>query len=264
MYDCHIHSNFSLDSELTAEKACEKAMELKLDGIIFTDHYDYDYPDFDLKFNIDFENYFKYMKELKLKYKDQLKVLNGLELGIQPHVAEQSRKIVEGYDFDFVIMSVHIIDRMDPYTQKYYEGKTKYQADMRYLEEIRNTMKLFDNFDVLGHIGYIRRYSCFEDKSLNCSDYGDIIDEILSEVIKNGKGIEINTSGYRSLGTPIPDFDIVQRYRELGGEIITLGSDSHNAEHIGWGFAETLDKMKAIGFNYVAHFEGRKPVFEKI
>ncbi|MCX7922898.1 MAG: histidinol-phosphatase HisJ family protein [Clostridia bacterium] len=264
MFDSHTHSNFSGDSEMCAEAACEAAIMQGLKGIAFTDHLDYDFPEFDEAFLIDFDKYSKFMDDLISKYKNKLTVLKGIEVGIQPHVIEDTAKTVEKYDFDFVIASVHIIDRLDPYRGAFYEGKTREQAFIRYLEEILYCVSAYENYDVVGHIGYIRRYGNLDDRTLTHSEFSDVIDSILKKVIHDGKGIEINTSGYRSLGTPIPDYDIVKRYKELGGEIITIGSDAHASEHIGYNFDLVKANLLELGFKYTTHFERRKPVFDKI
>ena len=264
MFDCHVHSSFSGDSEMEAVTACDRAIELGLTGIAFTDHLDYDYPDYDEKFLIDFDKYSGFMDSIKTQYTGRLKIMKGIEVGIQPHVIEDTTKVVEKYDFDFVIASVHIIDKMDPYYGEYYKGKSKEQAYSRYLEAILTSVTDFDNFDVVGHIGYIRRYCSYDDRTLRYQDFSDVIDCILKTVISKGKGIEVNTSGYKDMECPIPDFDIIRRYVELGGEIITMGSDAHFPEHMARNFGHVRDRLGDIGFKYTAHFEQRKVVFDKI
>jgi histidinol-phosphatase (PHP family) len=265
MHDSHIHSKFSTDSRMEAEDACKKALEIGLAGLIFTDHVDYDYPDFDESFLINYDEYFKYFKGLQDRWKSKLDVLIGVEMGFQPQVVNKINDIINSYDFDFIINSVHIIDHMDPYTGAFFAGKTQQQAYERYLQEILCSIKAYDNFDVIGHIGYAARYGNFEDKPLRYKDYSDTLDLILKAVIEKGKGIELNTSGLRSdLYSPIPGYDVFRRYLELGGEIITIGSDSHYTEHLGHSFNEALEHLKDIGFKHVVHYENRKPVFEKI
>lgn len=265
MFDSHIHSSFSGDSEMDANIACTTAIDKGLAGIAFTDHLDIDYPNFDIKFLIDFDEYSKTMDGLKSAFTSRLKVLKGIEVGLQPHVIDATGEVVNKYDFDFVIASIHVIGGIDPYYGEYFKcNPDKKTAFTRYLSEILNGLNSFDDFDVIGHIGYIRRYCNYDDKSLKFEDYCDILDSILKGVIEKGKGIEVNTSGYRTLETPIPDLDIIKRYRELGGEIITTGSDAHAPEHIAWNFTEIKKALSDIGFNYIAHYEDRKPVLEKI
>jgi histidinol-phosphatase (PHP family) len=265
MFDNHIHSKFSTDSKMDAEEACKRAVEIGLTGVVFTDHVDYDYPDFDESFLINFDKYFEVFSALKASWKEKLVVLTGVEMGFQPQVLEPINRVLLKYPFDFVINSVHIIDHMDPYTGAFFRGRTQQQSYERYLEEILVSVGAYDNYDVIGHIGYAARYGDFEDKPLRYADYSDLLDQILKAVIARDKGIEINTSGLRSdLKQPIPGYDVFKRYFELGGEIITVGSDAHFAEHLGHSFKEAVAHLKDIGFKYVAHFEKRKPVFEKL
>jgi histidinol phosphate phosphatase HisJ family len=264
MFDSHTHTTYSIDSEMNAEDATKKAAELGLEGIAFTDHMDIDYPG-DEEFNFSIQDYSRYIDDLKNKYSDKIKVLKGIEIGVQPHVTAKNIEFSLSTDFDFIIASIHIIDRMDPYTGEFYIGRTKEDAFTRYLEAIYEGTLTFKNYDVIGHIGYIRRYGDIKDRSMFYKDYSDILDKILKQVIQDGKGIEVNTSGLRGiLGSTIPDESILTRYRELGGEIITIGSDAHAAKDIGSDFIETCQLIQKIGYKYTCHFINRKPVFDKL
>ncbi len=177
----------------------------------------------------------------------------------------QLAKIASNSDFDFVLMSVHAVDRCDISEPGYFEGKTKEQAYRRYLEEVYDSVCKQTNYDSIGHIGYIRRYGPYTDRGMRYIDFPDVFDKILKRVIADGKGIEVNTSGYRqNLGGPIPDYDIVQRYCELGGQIITLGSDSHQVENIAHSFEQAKADLRALGVKKLAYFQRRKPVFISI
>jgi len=265
MHDSHIHSKFSTDSHVDAIDACKRAVEIGLNGLVFTDHMDLDYPDFDNNLLINFDQYFEFFKKLQNEWKEKLNVLIGIEMGFQSHVLDEINKILSNHPFDFVINSVHVIDHMDPYFGIYYRGKTQRQAYDIYLQEILHSVKAYDNYDIIGHIGYIARYGDFKDKPLKYKDYSDILDQILKAIIGMGKGIELNTSGIRSdLYSPIPVYDIFERYHELGGEIITIGSDAHYTEHVGHSFKEATEYLKNIGIKHVVHFEKRKPIFEKL
>ncbi|QNU65535.1 histidinol-phosphatase HisJ family protein [Ruminiclostridium herbifermentans] len=265
MHDNHIHSNFSGDSDMEANSACQKALEMGLSGLVFTDHVDYDYPDFDESFLINLDQYFNYFKQLQSNWKDKLDIRIGIEMGFQPHVIDEINKTINNYPFDFIINSVHIIDHLDPYTGQYFIGKTQRQAYERYLQEILSSIVSYDNYDIIGHIGYVARYCKVEDKPLRYNDYAELLDQILRAVIEKGKGIELNTSGIRSdLHCSIPGLDTFKRYFELGGELITIGSDAHRTEHVGHSFKEAAEYLKEIGFKYVAHFEARNPIFEKL
>ncbi len=265
MHDNHIHSNFSGDSDMEANSACQKALEIGLSGLVFTDHVDYDYPDFDESFLINLDQYFNYFKQLQSNWKEKLDIRIGVEMGFQPQVINEINKTIKDYPFDFVINSVHIIDHLDPYTGQYFKGKTQHQAYERYLQEILCSIVSYNNYDIIGHIGYVARYGNFEDKPLRYNEYAELLDQILRTAIEKGKGIELNTSGLRSdLHSSIPGLDILKKYFELGGEIVTIGSDAHNTAHVGYSFKEAAEYLKEIGFKYVTHFEGRKPIFDKL
>lgn len=265
MFDCHVHSRFSGDSRMPAETACDRAIELGLKGIAFTDHLDRDYPDFDPIFNIDFDEYNRYMDHLKERYRGRLTVVKGIEIGIQPHVIEDSLKVTRQYDFDFVIGSVHVIDGMDPYYGEFTRGKSQKSAYARYLQEVLYMIEHFHDFDILGHIDYIRRYGDYDVKTLEYKDYPDELDAVLKALVQQGKGMEINAAGFRyGLTPPLLDFQILGRYRELGGDLICIGSDAHAPQHIGHHFTEIRDMLLEVGFKHTVHFEKRKPVFDRL
>jgi len=267
MIDCHVHSKFSTDGEMTPEAACEKALDIGLEGLIFTDHLDLDFPGADSFDNIDFLIYSQYMDELKDKYRNRLLVLKGIEAGIQPHVLEDSLKTVRSVNFDYVLASVHIIGGIDPYYRDYYNGKSIKEAYELYLQEILYTIAAFEDFDNLAHLEYIIRYAGYDDRTLRYNNHTDTFDQILKALIVRGKGFEINTGSFRDkpgIVTAQYDAAVLKRYRELGGEIISLASDAHNPIYLGYKFDYFKDLLQDCGFSYVTHFENRKPVFTKL
>lgn len=263
--DCHTHSSFSIDSQMPAKDGVNSAINNGLGGLIFTDHFDLDYPNPEYKFTFDFAVRSEFLDNLRREFGDRAKILKGLELGFQPQIVDQASKIVKSYDFDFVICSVHVVDRIDLCHKAFHEGQPKEQVYRRYLQAIYESVDKFDDFDVVGHIGYLCRYVTYSDKSFKYADYSDILDMIFKRVIQKGKGIEVNTAGYfYKLGCPHPDFDSIARYKELGGQIITVGSDAHVAGRVGENFELVIKHLSAIGFKYITYFENRKPVFVKI
>jgi histidinol-phosphatase (PHP family) len=265
MFDCHTHSTYSPDSIAKIEDSCYAAIKNNLSGIIFTDHYELDLKGTDYIFNFDFKKRSQELENLKKLFENKLKILEGLEVGFQPHVKEELSKTIKNHNFDFIIASIHSVNKEFVSNVKYYENRTKQEAFKKYLEEVYKSVKEFDDFDVVGHIGYVRRYGNLTDRSMLFKDYSEILTAILKEVIKKNKGIEINSSGYRDiLGTPVPDYDIITEYKKLGGQIITLGSDSHNHKTIGHSFKIIKNRLKDLDFKYIAHFEKREAKFIKI
>lgn len=261
MFDYHMHSDFSADCETPMEKTVEKAIELGLKEICFTDHIDYDYPDKDWVFEFDMAEYDKKIKEVQAKYEGQITVKKGVEIGLQPHLLERYEQLMEEESFDFVICSLHATEGKDLHSGEFFIGKTIEEAHRIYYEELYECIKNFKRFSVLGHLDLIKRYSERESK-LN---FHEIIKEIFNEIIPAGKGIEINTSSYRyGLDSSMPSLDILKLYKECGGEIITLGSDSHVAETLTANFSSAIQDMKEAGFKYVATFTDGKPEFHPI
>lgn len=262
--DHHVHTDFSSDCKTPSEEIINRARELKLPGVMFTDHVDYDYPDENIDFEIDYSLYVKKLDELRANNKD-LKILMGVEIGYQPHLNEKLNKLLNDFDFDFVIASLHTCEKCDFYSGAFFKSKTEEQSYRDYFKGLLHLVTNYDNFDVIGHFDFIVRYVPYEVKKINYDKYKDIIDEILKVVIKKNKGIEVNTSGIRyKLEEVHPSREILKRYLELGGEIITIGSDAHFAKDLCSDFQYAIEMLKEIGFKRITLFEKRKPNFINI
>lgn len=269
--DCHVHSDFSSDSTAPMEQMIEKGINEGLKWICFTDHMDYDYPPVgEYSFLFDPEAYIRKINELKDRYKNKIEILTGIELGLQPHLSEKMTALLKSFSFDFVIGSSHIVDNMDPYYASYWENRSIKDGIYRYFESIIENCRAFHGFDVYGHIDYIIRYVPGQLKSpvktdYSYAEYADILDEVLKAIIASGKGLEVNSSGLKyGHAYPHPKPEILKRYKELGGELITIGSDAHKPEHICYSFSVIPDLLKGLGFKYYAVFIQGKPVYEKL
>jgi len=243
--------------------ACESAIRLGLGGIAFTDHIDLDVEGIDYEFDLD--QYFAEISMVKDKYSEKIKILSAVEVGIQPHVIDKSLQLINGYNFDYILASVHLVDRGNPYRKGFYDGKEKHEIYERYLQEIYYMIRHFEKFDMVGHFEYIIRKASYADRSLRYADHSDIFDEIMEELIQQGRGFELNTATFRK-DTPDAQYDIeiLKRYRQLGGELICLASDAHDQESISLKFDYYAQMLRDVGFKYTVHFENRKPVFDKL
>lgn len=258
-WDTHMHCNFSGDSTADPEDMIRSAIDKGLTGICFTDHIDWDYPG-PTPFSFDPEEYFHTLLPLKEKYKKQISVHIGVELGLQPHLKEKYTAFLAAHDFDQVIASSHVVHGFDPYYPEYYEGKTEEEAYREYFESVLENLSVFHDFDVYGHLDYVVRYGPDKNKYFSYEKYKDVIDEILRKIIALGKGIELNMSGYKyGLGHPNPTEKILSRYRELGGKILTLGSDAHVPEHVAFDYDRIPGLLKDAGFDSFTVFEKRIP-----
>jgi histidinol-phosphatase (PHP family) len=241
----------------------EKSIDLGLKEICFTDHVDYGIFTDD-SFMVDLDDYSKKIDELKTRYKSKISIQKGIEFGLQSDLSDYYRDRAHKYDFDFIICSIHAIDRMDLYMGSYFEGKSQVEIYENYYNELLQVVKTYKDYSVLGHLDLIKRYAPF-DTYLEDEMFHDIISEILKQAIYDGKGIEINTSSYKyKLPDLTPSRYILKLYKELGGEIITTGSDSHRTSEIACEFDYIYSYLKEIGFNYITRFEQMKPEFIKI
>ena len=262
--DVHMHCGFSNDSETRPEDMVESAIAKGLSVICFTDHYDKDNLDWGDEAIFDVESYFQKMIELQEEYRDQIDIRIGAEIGVQPYLAEYYQNFIAQHPFDFVIGSVHSVLEHDV-ALDFFQKHSDPEGYKIYFEEMLQDVQKIKSYDVLGHLDYIVRYSNQGSKGFDLNDYMDIIEEILKQVIAHGKGIEMNMSGLKyGLGAPHPQPEIIKRYRELGGEIITVGADGHIPEHIAYDYHLADDILKSCGFKYYTEFKGRKPVFVKI
>ncbi len=290
--DTHTHTRFSSDSKAEPREMLAAAKAAGLSALCFTDHMDLDFPGDDTLFVFDTEQYFEELLPLKehtnkvynqnrgssaynstaissSDYADTPELLLGIELGLRPNRPDLRAKmdaLLEAHPYDFVIGSTHVVDELDPYYQEYWELPG--DRLLRYFEDIRTNVLEHTCFDALGHLDYIIRYlpdSVSLVKDYAVRDYMDLIEETLRTLVHRGQALEVNTAGLRKgLTFPHPKTEILTRYRELGGELITLGSDAHSPRDVGADIKKTAELLKNCGFRYYAVYKERKAGMVKI
>lgn len=272
--DFHTHSNFSTDSEATPETMIEGAIKKGLSYLCFTDHMDLDYPGTTIVeplFEFDPKEYFKVLEPLKKKCAAScsLNLSIGVELGLRPNRPDlnaRMHKLLSDYPFDFVLGSVHLLGNEDPYYEEYWlkHASSTKEIMHRYFNDMLSSLKEYDNFDSLGHLDYLIRYvpATFGVKNYVYAEYSEVIDEILKFLIQKGKSLEINTAGLvKGLSCFHPKTEIVSRYLELGGELLTIGSDGHSSEMIASEFRKTEEILSSLGVKGYCIYRNRKPEF---
>lgn len=260
--DTHIHSKYSADSKTELEDIIKQAISLKMKHICITDHQDFDYPKEDLKFDLDVYAYYDELTQLRNKYSGNLDILIGVETGLELYLSDKISTFTKSVPFDFIIGSSHLVNRKDPFYPEHFANRTDKECFEEYFLSIIEIIKAYKDFDVYGHLDYIVRYSPNKNKNYSYSAFSDYLDEILKSLIYMGKGIEINTGGFRyGLESPNPSKDIIKRYKELGGEIITIASDAHTPEYLGYNFDRAASILSICGFKYYNVFKQRKPIF---
>lgn len=259
MYDFHLHSNFSMDSKASMDSMCISAIEKDLKGICFTDHIDLDVTSNKLDFEFKVDDYLKNLRSMKYRYSKELQVFSGVEIGMQAHLADRYDDIIKNYKFDFVIMSIHALGENSMFISDYLEHTDPVDALDTYYKTMYECVQSYDNYDVLGHIDFIDRYFLDKSHMPKFDKVFPLIEDILKIVIQNGKGIEINTSSLRhGLDYLHPKLSVLKLYRDLGGEIITLGSDSHGPGSLAQDLKLAENLLKSLDYKKIYIFKERK------
>ena len=261
MFDYHIHSRVSYDSKSIPEDIVKQALNAGLKEICFTDHLDYGKSPAGESLVFETDVYNANYDHLSAP---GLKIRRGFEFGMTPFNQSTFKSDLKRRDFDFVIGSVHFVNEDDVFFAPYWEGKTQKEAERQYFEEILKCVRVHDDFDVLGHVTYVSKVKINPDKrSILYREHDDVFDEIFRILIDKGKGIEVNTSGVDRCGDYLPGVEFLCRFKELGGLIVTVGSDAHQAHRVGQ-YCHDACKMVSEIFGYVCSFENRKPIFHKL
>ncbi len=266
--DYHLHSYFSGDCQEPMENIINHAINHNLDSLCFTEHMDMDYPVIkgmeDLSFELYTDAYYEEFTKLKKEYEGRINLFFGVELGLQPYLSTRNKQFIDSYPFDFVIGSSHLLNKEDVCDPSIYENQLQSDVYQKYFESILENILSYDNFDVYGHLDYIVRYGPNKDKDYTYVQYQDIFDQILKALIQKGKGIEINTGGLaKQLKNIHPLPEVIRRYKNLGGEIITIGSDAHTAKDLTRYFSVAEEVLSSLDIKYYTVFENRKPIMKK-
>lgn len=268
--DSHMHTIFSSDSDTPMEDMIKESIRLGLTSICITDHFDIDFPPLfeDQDFQLDTPSYLKEFYRLKEIYEKEIDLRIGVELGMMPETGPKMAAYLEQYNdvFDFVLGSTHLVDKLDPYLPDYYaQFADERDGIRRYFEENMKNLQGFDKMDSFGHYDYAVRYAPHKDDFYVPSDYCDLIDTFLKTIIEKGIALEFNTAGLKyGMKSANPHIDILKRYKELGGELLTIGADGHKPEQIAWDFKTGDQILKAAGFSYYTIYRKRKPEMIKL
>lgn len=287
LVDYHVHSEFSDDSRESMEKQIEKAIELGFDEICFTDHVDYgikkDWAEGNIELrggdgisssadkldplsNVNYMEYFGKILRMKETYKGKIQIKSGLEFGVQSITIPQYEELWARWNnvLDFALLSMHQVNNQEFWTQEFQQGKTQKQYNEEYYEEILKVIRKYKHYSVLAHLDLIVRYD--KQGVYPFDKVKDLIAEILRTAIADGKGIEINTSSWHyGLKDTQPSRDILKLYKDLGGKIITIGSDAHNTSYLGDHIEEARKILRdEIGFEQFCTFDQMEPIFHNL
>lgn len=247
IFDSHMHTEFSFDSEMKAEDAIARANALGL-GLVFTEHFDYGFPgEEDCTFSPG-----KYMETYAQFRGGSLRL--GVEIGMSKEARDANKEFINRAPFDMVIGSIHMVDGMDIYYPEFYDGRTKEDVYYAYFALMAEEAAIQD-MDVLGHIDYMARYAPYDAPKLDYMGFKDEIDRVLRTILDRGIVMELNSRRLGDKQALEELAPIYSRYRELGGMYVTIGSDAHTADAVGINFRTALDFIDSLGLQQVTFWE---------
>lgn len=248
--DMHTHSRYSIDAKDSIESMCLSAINKGLKVLCITDHVDHNPSDEGF-------NYFKVDEfiletdKLKKKFSNDLILLRGIEFS-EPHIYMKELKNLSTYDFDIILGSIHWISDEFVGQRELLESYPQEEVERRYYTMVEQTVR-YGNFDVMGHLDFPKRYY----KNSKSSEL--YINKILKLLIEKDIALEINTSTYRNgVNESMPSQSVVEKYIELGGRKLTVGSDSHSCADIGSDFSKVELYLLNKYFDYIGTYIKRK------
>lgn len=248
IFDSHMHTRFSADSQMIAAEAINRARNLNV-GVVFTEHFDYGLELYGRKFAFDPK---EYMNEYKNMRGENCRL--GVEVGLRKFARTANEDFISQTDFDLVIGSIHLVDDFDIYYPEFYADKDKTTAYRKYFQQMAVEATVAD-YDVLGHIDYICRAAPYANPEIDYATFAPEIDDVLKIVVERGKVLELNTRRFgseRAIKELVP---VYKKYRALGGQYVTIGSDAHQVDAIGNFFARALDFIKELNLTPVTFCE---------
>lgn len=256
--DMHSHCILSFDGNDSCDDICESAIEKKIKVLAITDHCDIDGKDFDALSYC--QKQFDETLRVKEKYSGLLEVLQGIEIGQGIYRKELTQKVLDTFDYDFVLGSLHNLENMEDF---YFLDYGKYDVYNLLEAYFKGLLELcqWGAFDSLAHLTYPLRYIVAREKlNVDMSRFSEIIDAIFECLVRDNKALEINTSGlFMDLKDTLPNIEYVKRFKEAGGKYVTIGSDSHYAERIGQGIEKGIQIAYDSGFRQITVFRKREP-----
>lgn len=262
--DYHVHTHFSADSDESLLKYIQTAQQKGIHEICFTDHFDYNYPDsLGSAWMCDVAGVFASIDALP---PTNIKIRKGVEMGVrlEDGIIENTVALLKPYDFDFVLASTHLVSEKDPYYPTFFEGVSRQEAFSSYIETLYNSIQQTDFYCSVGHIDYPSKGCPLEDAALHYDDAPEQLDALFRYVAEQGKMIEINTSILKVERARPRDEVLWKRYVELGNDSVTMGSDAHSIDYLGYEFEQTREFLKYVGVRYIATFEKMTPLFTPV
>lgn len=252
-----------MDCDMTLDALCKAAIAAGLNEICITDHTEFGHPDPMSDMPPDPTKWLADIARARERY-PSLVIRAGIEIGDNPRCRDRIKEWHFAIPLDFRLLSLHLIDDEDPYFPDFFENKTQERFYRHYVEARLDSILAWDasEYDALAHVGYCAKFAPYpvEERPLRLRHAPDAFDALLRKLAVDGKALEINTSGRRTMGECIPDREILARFAALGGEFVTIGSDAHRPVHVGNWYEDARALALDCGLRYLLTYDQRKPI----
>lgn len=257
--DYHLHTHYSFDSRQTPEALAAAAEQAGLAEICVTDHMDLGYILPEGALAPDLAGRHQALEAVRQAHPG-LVIREGIEIGENPAERANILNFLRSQTLDFHLLSLHMVDGSDPYFPAFFEGRDRARTYRRYAECMAAAVTAWDpaDYDCCAHLGYVAKFAPYPDKPFRWQDAPDAVDIVLRCLARHGKALEINTSSLKNSPETMASSDILRRFRELGGELVTLGSDAHAPEFVGYRLDYARELALACGLRYGAAYAQRK------
>lgn len=261
--DYHLHTLHSMDGKMSVMELCEAATRAGLDEICLTEHTEFGHPDPGSDIPPVIDTWLADIQAARDAY-PALVIRAGIEIGDNPRCRERIQAWHDAIPLDFRLLSLHLVDNEDPYNSNTFIGKSQEQFYRRYVESKTESVLAWKprDYDAVAHLGYCAKFAPYPlaQRPLRFHHAPDAFEALFTRMAKDGKALEVNSSGLRSMNECIPDRELLEQFHTFGGEFVTLGSDAHRPEHVGQGLEYARELAKECGFRYALTFSQKEPV----
>lgn len=265
-FDNHTHSRFSFDGapDATPDAMCRTAIDRGLDGLAITDHLDINGQVEGIYDWFDHAAQWEAVSQAREAHAGRLRLIRGIELGQPLQYPEQAREILDRYDYDFVLGSLHNLAGVPDFSQLKFEKITVPMMHQLFERSLCDLIDMcdFPGLSALAHITYPYRYMvyCGRGADFDIARHNDQLRVLFRRMIERGLALEMNVSPLRGgYDLTLPDRDVLAIYRACGGELVTVGSDAHRLCDIGANIDDAYARLRDLGFRYVTYYEQRRP-----
>lgn len=260
MADSHVHSRHSFDCRSPLDEICRAALAAGIAEVCLTDHIEPHHPNPACDVPPVFADWLDDIERAQRAFPG-VTLYAGIEIGDNAPYRDEIYATLDGLPLDFRLLSLHLVDGLDPYDAAFFEGRSQREAYARYVEVKLDSVLRFSDYDAVAHLGYCCKFAPYppDQRPLRWRHAPDHIDLMLRHIAQNGRALEVNTSGLRQTGSTIPGGDILRRFAELGGEYVCLGSDAHTPGMVGYRFGDARRAALSAGIRWGVRYADREP-----